>query len=258
MAYESLTDLIEPYVGGVLGAMPADLQQRVCEVFIVSWDDMTPNQRRLFAQQHDVQHDPAMEPENKYWRDLGSEIWETEAAITKWKTTNGGDKPSEALIRENKLNALGDRLSNLKKMYKLPPFLVEEPKALTNDALAKLASETSMPVPAVVGVSKDAKNAPHSLSTGEVAHCFAGLRWTEQQWKKPLGDKPKWLHACVVTCGVRGVIETQWDPVCIGAALVRAGHARVNNIRAKFQTVHLLKPWLEAWKTYEADNFDTK
>ena len=86
---------------------------------------------------------------------------------------------------------------------------------------------------------------------------FAGLRWkTETEWKKPLGDKPKWLAACLVIPGVRGVSERRWDPVCIGAALVDAGYAKLNSVRARFQKQPLLKPWLDEWKTYEADNYD--
>lgn len=103
-----------------------------------------------------------------------------------------------------------------------------------------------------------AKAAPLPLTTGDIAFCFAGLRWkTETEWKKPLGDKPKWLEACIVIPGERGVSETRWSPVCIGAALVRAGHGKPNSVRAKFQTEPLLKPWLDEWKTYEADNFDS-
>jgi len=101
------------------------------------------------------------------------------------------------------------------------------------------------------------KAGPRPLTTGDIAFCFAGLRWkTETEWKKPLGDKPKWLDACIVMPGVRGVSERRWDPVCIGAALVDAGHAKPNNVRAKFQTQPLLTPWLDKWKTYEADNYD--
>ena len=98
---------------------------------------------------------------------------------------------------------------------------------------------------------------PLSLTTGEIAFCFAGLRWkTEKQWKKPLGDKPKWLEACIVIPGQRGVSEARWNPVCIGAALERQGHVNARSVRAAFQRVPLLAPWLDAWKAYEADYLD--
>lgn len=122
---------------------------------------------------------------------------------------------------------------------------------------------TTPPAPPVViegasgGVKPD-KAEPLPLTTGNIAFCFAGLRWDEQQWKKPLGDKRKWLAACIAIPGARGVSETRWNPVLIGAALEREGHAKQNSIRARFQTMPQLAPWRDAWKTYEADNFDTK
>jgi hypothetical protein len=97
---------------------------------------------------------------------------------------------------------------------------------------------------------------PQPLTTGNLAHCFDGLRWSESEWKKPLGDKPKWLQSCVAIMGQRGARETQWNPVKVGAALVTDGHVTVNRMRARFQSHAMLRPWLDAWKAYEADYID--
>lgn len=97
---------------------------------------------------------------------------------------------------------------------------------------------------------------PTPLTSGDIAHCFNGLRWSESGWKKPLGDKPKWLAASVLIPGRRGVNETRWNPVLIAAALVKRKDATPRQVRVKFQTIDLLKPWLDAWKTYEADYCD--
>lgn len=105
-------------------------------------------------------------------------------------------------------------------------------------------------------LSKSASDGPAPLTTGDIAHCFDKLRWSESEWRKPLGDKPKWLSECVAVPGQRGVSETRWNPVLIGAALVQQGHVQSRSVRSKFQTVDLLKPWLDAWNTYEADNID--
>lgn len=134
----------------------------------------------------------------------------------------------------------------------LPPELVAmaapEPKA---------APEPQAPPVMPDGASRVTAG-PLPLPTGDIAYCFAGLRWkTEDEWKKPLGDKPKWLEACIAIPAVRGVSETHWYPVLIGAALVRQGHVSARTVRAAFQTKPLLMPWLEAWKTYEADYFAT-
>lgn len=102
-------------------------------------------------------------------------------------------------------------------------------------------------------------DAPPPVATGDVAHAFDGLRgWSEKAWKDTLGSPPKWLDACIAIRGQRGVRETRWNPVLIGAVLVDKGHAKQNNIRARFQTRPQLQAWFEAWKTYEADNFDTQ
>ena len=97
---------------------------------------------------------------------------------------------------------------------------------------------------------------PAPLTTSDIAFCFDGLHWDEARWKKPLGDKPKWLQACIAIPARRGVSETRWNPVLIGAALVHGERVGVRSVRGKFQTQPLLAEWLDAWKTYEADNFD--
>lgn len=109
-----------------------------------------------------------------------------------------------------------------------------------------------------VNASDAPLDAPQPVTTGDVAHAFDGLRrWNEKAWKDTLGSPPKWLEACIALRGERGKRETRWNPVLIGAALVHNGHAKANSIRARFQTKPQLQDWLEAWKTYEADNFDT-
>lgn len=116
-------------------------------------------------------------------------------------------------------------------------------------------AEGETPTPDHISSTSDS-NRPLPLTTSTIAHVFDGLRWREQEWKKPLGDKPKWLQACVVIPAQKGVSETRWNPVCIGAALIRSGHVNARSVRARFQSRPLLEPWLEDWKTYEADHLD--
>ncbi|WP_293225027.1 hypothetical protein [Ottowia sp.] len=104
--------------------------------------------------------------------------------------------------------------------------------------------------------SPSQQSGPQSLRTTDIAHAFKGLYPDDERWKKQLGNKPKWLKGCIALPGQRGVRETQWYPVLVGGALVRKGYAKQNQVRARFQTVPTLKPWLEAWRTYEADYLD--
>lgn len=101
---------------------------------------------------------------------------------------------------------------------------------------------------------------PAPLTTSEIAFCFGGLRWSEDEWKKPLGDKPKWLETCLVSPGTRGRGGSPrlWNPVFIGAALTDKGYAQFRTVRARFQTKTPLQPWLETWESYEADHSQTE
>lgn len=99
---------------------------------------------------------------------------------------------------------------------------------------------------------------PEPLTTGDIANVFDGLGgWNEQQWMKPLGDKPKWLRGSVAIPGKQGSHETRWNPVTLGAALIQQKGVAVKSVRARFQKRKQLMPWLDAWKTYEADYLDS-
>ena len=126
----------------------------------------------------------------------------------------------------------------------------EEPASVNKET----ASSDSVQVAPLATEKKQPGLTP--LTTNAIAHAFSGLRWNEQQWKKPLGDKPKWLRPCVSIPGQPGVHQTHWDPVKIGAALVDKGYAKANQVRGRFQSKPALIPWLDEWKTYEADYLD--
>ena len=105
-------------------------------------------------------------------------------------------------------------------------------------------------------ITASLSNSPLPLTTGDIAFCFDGIRWSEKAWRKPLGDKPKWLERCIAIPGRQGVSETRWNPVLIAAALVVRGEVQARTVRARFQTKHLLSEWREGWKIYEAEHFD--
>lgn len=127
------------------------------------------------------------------------------------------------------------------------------------DTQPQALTPTAAPLPPAGAVSSVQAGAlPPPLTTADIAECFAGLYWdTAEKWKKPLGSPPDWLRACRVQQGQRGVRESLWDPVKIARALVTKGLIGGIRARARFQTKERMKPWLEAWITYEADFIDT-
>lgn len=151
----------------------------------------------------------------------------------------------------------GALVSDLAAWPDCPPIPEESPLRYWLPFMQKAAPAQSA-APVADSASTAPLDAPPPVTTGDIAHAFDGLRrWNEKAWKDTLGSPPKWLEACIALRGERGKRETRWNPVLIGAALVHIGHAKANSIRARFQTKPQLQDWLEAWKTYEADNFDT-
>ena len=181
-----------------------------------------------------------IDPSNNYARRAVREAFDAyRQAVKSVGEPDNGDTWRDAMVREL-----------------LTPKVEPEPAVV---GAAPAQPQAATPAPVVADSASNAPlDAPQPVTTGDVAHAFDGLRrWNEKAWKDTLGSPPKWLEACIALRGERGKRETRWNPVLIGAALVHNGHAKANSIRARFQTKPQLQDWLEAWKTYEADNFDT-
>ena len=194
--------------------------------------------------------------------------------LNEWGASNGDvfhvlDSPGKVTISDLKDWETGKVIeAGYYRSYVDFGYEPEKPQAATGTPEVNVPAQKADTVPApvtgdIVTVSDSPKEEvpasdPLPVTTGDIAFAFDGLHgWSEEQWKKPLGDKPKWLAACVAIPGVRGVAETRWNPVLIGAALVHDWDTKPNSVRARFQTKPQLMPWLDAWKTYEADNIDT-
>jgi hypothetical protein len=128
LAFEPLTELIEQYANGKFEAMPVGLRERVAQAFfpMPHWDQLAPDQRRSMAQQNDVQHDPALEPEHEYWWQLTCRTQEVESEIKRWELMSDHGIPSEAVTKRNELHALRADLTRLNTLWKCPPFTVKD------------------------------------------------------------------------------------------------------------------------------------
>jgi len=134
-------------------------------------------------------------------------------------------------------------------------LVLEDALALVEAGGLKADAQLSSPVDEhFAGRTVDAKRSPDPIPTSELAAAFDGLHWPAEPWMKNLGKQPKWLKACVTANGRRGVSETLWNPVLVGAALVKKGVA-AKSVRARFQSKPSLKgEWLSVWNEYEADH----
>jgi hypothetical protein len=94
----------------------------------------------------------------------------------------------------------------------------------------------------------------YGVETSDLAHAFNGIGRPEASWKKVLGRPPKWLSVSRCAKGKRGGRnrEARWDPIAFGLAVKHKYKIPLNRIRARFQTIAALKPWLDRWKEAEA------
>lgn len=103
------------------------------------------------------------------------------------------------------------------------------------------------------------KAGPESLTTNQIANCFAEFRgWGVKRWKTELGSPDKWLKACQQLKGTqgRGGYESMWWPVQIAVALVNQDPKSARSVRARFKKQEPLKPWLDVLEINIPDNSD--
>ena len=161
----------------------------------------------------------------------------------------------DALWRNHEANFMPDRVDIAKLSLAEQENYQLQPTALIPDELVEMVLDGFINVDSSDRV-QNSQDGPLPIATSDIAHSFAGLGWiSAEKWMKPLGDKSKWLSACIAIPGSRGGNETRWHPVLVGAALIRREMANVNQVRGRFQSNPQLKPWLDAWNDYEADNF---
>jgi len=140
------------------------------------------------------------------------------------------------------------------KRVELPLALIEALQSEASSSFPHLSESLQVSAEKQLIVES---TAPEPVTTLQVAGAFFGLHWDYEKWKKNLGNKPKWLKACMVTAGQQGGAQATWNPVLIGAALLVKG-IKQHQIRGSFQKAGSpIAHWFEAWKDYEATHCDS-
>lgn len=126
--FKPLTEIIEQHITGRFEEMPVDLRERVAQAFfpMPDWDQLAPSGRRSLAQQADIRHDPALEPEHAYWWQLSCKELQVESEIKRWELMSDHGIPSEALTKKLELSALRINLARLNALRECPPFTVKD------------------------------------------------------------------------------------------------------------------------------------
>ncbi len=273
--YQPLALLIEPLVNKPFDALDDGLQARFLKAFhhLPHWDQLNADQRRSMAQQHDIQHDPAMGPENKYWLALFGAEEHAKSTRFEWDQKQP-QSITELKTKEDRLTAIDSRLRDLSALWKMPPFSVGNWDALTDNALAELmtASKASTPAQTVTPAPVDAVGASggvepdkagklpvgQGLVTIDIANTFDGLNgWNAERWRKNL-SAAKWLHPARIARGRAGGASAVWCPVMLAQLMhdkakgEREKGKLMNALNSRFTKNPVLKPWRDDFNEYLA------
>ena len=93
-------------------------------------------------------------------------------------------------------------------------------------------------------------NDPEPLTTGDMAALLAGIERTEEQWRKRLASRPKWVSGARVSSGAPGRASALWNPVAIALLLESRGAPR-SKLNAIFRHP-VASHWLNEWEQAKA------
>lgn len=139
--FVSITIALEAWFHKPLVDLPEELQQRVTNAFLASWDALSPTQRREAALTIDLQRDPTCEKANQFWWDFYQKQNALKDQIASWENANT-PSATDMAKKEAMLNELGDalqRMEQFEKVHQRPyspepfasskPSYIEYPKA---------------------------------------------------------------------------------------------------------------------------------
>jgi len=156
---------------------PADLHGRVRRAFVPkpfgdgAWGELSPSERRASAEKWDQANTPERQREDAYWFNLGVEINTVKREISEWEGMSHQGIPSEAVLKEQKLNTLRANLAILNGRWDLPPFSDGTARPL-GDALTLTHSGEPLTPEVPVPPNKKAATAK------------GRIKWDEGKWRQ--------------------------------------------------------------------------
>jgi hypothetical protein len=123
MEYESLADLIEPYVDAFdFFELPKDVADRVADVdphLALGWRLLGSDDKRYGARVTDIFENPSIKESDRYWLLVGLEIWWAELLIAR-KQSSKAEPVSRITELNEELAVLRLELSTRQQSSKSP------------------------------------------------------------------------------------------------------------------------------------------
>lgn len=117
--FDSLTWAFEDWFDTPLGELPAPLRQRVEQgAFPISWDSLSPDQRRSLALQLDYQHDPATGQDQKFWWDFFERKSSLKVQVAEWEKV-AAPTAADLALKETRLFELKQEIARMDVQQRL-------------------------------------------------------------------------------------------------------------------------------------------
>ena len=114
--------------------LPSALKRLVIAEFrLFTWDNLSPEQRRSYANQLDYQHDPATENHQAYWFNFHAELQELEKQLQQWEQTSTPtaldlQQKEQRIAQIKEEIAHRDRLEKLLMKRDFPRYIKTDPE----------------------------------------------------------------------------------------------------------------------------------
>jgi hypothetical protein len=211
--------------------------------FLIPWDALSPDQRRLAAQQHDQKHDPDAQAVNRYWFGLTGEIahWDNERQQYERMEPQSVTEKAE---QDRQQRDIRQRIEVLQSLFDKPPHTVEMNglRDMPPDELREVAKgATSAPETEAIGTPET------EASTALVLRKADLIRTMEREWPNIRSDLSNAQNnglKCAQT-GIRGI----WD---VDKCRVWAkSNGRIGTVPAA--TASSSSPWSGSVTRYTSD-----
>lgn len=118
LEFESLTLALDDWFDKNLDDLPEAIRLRIeRDFFLLPWDGLSADQRRIKALQWDYQHDPATEKDRQYWWNFFVHLRDLKTQIDEWKSA-ATPTASEIALEESRLKELQQELDRMESQQR--------------------------------------------------------------------------------------------------------------------------------------------
>lgn len=150
-AYNSLEQVLDGWFGCSFAELPNPLKRRVIADFHhFKWDELSPDQRRSLARQHDYERDPATADHREFWFNFYAGLHDLDREIEKWERVSA-PTALDLKQKEVELQSLRDKKAHHLRLRDM--FLERRFPRIMNDSETAIdgnEEETYLALPAAL------------------------------------------------------------------------------------------------------------